>query len=404
VPLKGFRLKTTTDLSDVKSTAGDYQQDQLSEAVNTNSRNLQIVKAWKEYADNRSTIAFTVDIKHAQDLAEAFRYAGIKAEAIWGYDPERATKLQQYKNGDIKVLVNCAILTEGFDEWNVQCVILARPTKSSSLFTQMVGRGTRLEEGTGNLLEAIKAGIALRKKDCYILDVVDNNKRCSLVTFPSLLGLNPDFDLQGGSITEAVETLETLQESNPTVDFGNLTDLSKVKAYIEALDMFAEPYTQEVKEFSELTWMQTQDGAYVLAIPEKREVKESQQYWNFLHEKLHITENELGEYVLSITTVQSERELGIFSALKEAFNTADDVIKRCRPDRINVMKREASWHAGPATDAAKRYLKKLSKKRPIPYCLCSGTGISTTPCPTCKLPQNLTAGQAALAISKLKVK
>jgi len=407
VPVRGFRLKTDVDLSEVKTTAGDYQQDALSEAVNTSERNLQIVRMWMEVAEGRQTIAFTVDIKHSQDLAETFRRVGVKATAIWGTDPERASKLTQFKTGDITVLCNCALLTEGFDAWQVRCVLDAAPTKSSSRYTQKIGRGTRLEEGTGNLLEAIKTGVALRKKDCIVIDVCDNNKRCSLVTLPSLVGLNPDFNLHGESVTAAIDEVEHIQEENPGIDFSALTDLKGVKAFVESLDLFAEPYTQEVKEFSELTWMQTADGAYVLAIPEKREVKEAKQFWAFQHEKLHITPNELDEYVLSITTVEDDRQLGIFNSIAEALKTADEVVKRCRPDRVKMLQRTAGWHSGTASDACKKYLKKLVGKKPFIYCVCKVgakcSGVAGTICQTCN-KQQLTAGQAALAINKFKIK
>src|ERR1019366_8751693 len=210
VPLRGFRLKTSVDLSEIKSTAGDYAQDELSKAVNTPQRNVQVVKFWLDNAERRTTIAFTVDIQHAKDLAEAFKRAGVKAEAIWGLDPDREDRLNRFKANEIEVLWNCGALIEGFGAWNVMAILDAAPTKSSSKYTQKIGRGTRLEEGTGNLLEAIKAGIVLRKKDCFVIDVCDNNKRCSLVSLPSMLGLNPDFDLRGGSVTEAVEELEKI--------------------------------------------------------------------------------------------------------------------------------------------------------------------------------------------------
>ena len=407
VPLRGFRLKTETDLSEVKTTAGEYAQADLSEAVNTATRNMQIVKFWLDNAERRVTICFTVDIQHAKDLAEQFRRSGIKAEAIWGLDPERETRLERFKAGEIGVLCNCGFLIEGFDAWNVMAVLDTAPTKSSSRYTQKIGRGTRLEEGTGNLLEAIKAGIALRKKDCYVLDVVDNNKRCSLVTLPSLVGLNPDFDLHGESVTKAVEEVEKVQEKYPDINFSNLLDLSGVKAYVESLDLFAEPYTQEVKELSELTWMQTQDGAYVLAIPEKREVKEAKQFWAFLHEKLYITPNELDEYVLSITSTETDKELGIFNTLEEAFKTADEVVRRCRPDRVKLLQRNAGWHSGTASDASKKYLRKLVGKKFFSRCLCvvgkDCNGVAGSACGTCgKIQMN--AGECALAITKFKVK
>ena len=407
VPLRGFRLKTETDLSEVKTTAGEYAQADLSEAVNTATRNMQIVKFWLDNAERRVTICFTVDIQHAKDLAEQFRRSGIKAEAIWGLDPERETRLERFKAGEIEVLCNCGVLIEGFDAWNVMAVLDAAPTKSSSKYTQKIGRGTRLEEGTGNLLEAIKAGIALRKKDCYVLDVVDNNKRCSLVTLPSLVGLNSDFDLHGESVTKAIEEVEKVQEKYPDINFSNLLDLSGVKAYVESLDLFAEPYTQEVKELSELTWMQTQDGAYVLAIPEKREVKEAKQFWAFLHEKLYITPNELDEYVLSITSTETDKELGIFNTLEEAFKTADEVVRRCRPDRVKLLQRNAGWHSGTASDASKKYLRKLVGKKFFSRCLCvvgkDCNGVAGSACGTCgKIQMN--AGECALAITKFKVK
>ena len=407
VPIRGFRLKTEVDLSEVKTTAGEYQQEALSEAVNTASRNEQIVKMWMSVAEGRQTITFTVDIKHTKDLSDTFRKAGIKAEPIWGTDPERASKIARFKAGEITNLCNCALLTEGFDAWQVCCVLDAAPTKSSSRYTQKIGRGTRLEEGTGNLVEALKAGLSLHKQDCIVIDVCDNNKRCSLVTLPSLVGLNPDFELHGQSVTNVLEEVEKVQEKHPDVDFSHLTDLSKVKAYVESLDLFAEPYTQEVKEFSELKWMQTQDGAFVLAIPEKREVQESKEYWAYLHEKLYITPNELDEYELSITTVNDERKLGTFNSLKEAFETADEVVRRCRPDRVKLIQREAAWHDGTASDASKKYLKKLVGKRPFIYCVCpvgpQCSGAAGTLCKACSKMQ-MNAGQVALAINKFKAK
>ena len=169
----------------------------------------------------------------------------------------------------------------------------------------------------------------MEKQDCIVLDVVDNNKRCSLVTLPSLLGLNPDMDLQGKSVTAVADKMEELQEKYPTVDLSQLTDITKVDAYIESLDLFAAPYTEEVKEFSKLTWMGCSDGSYVLQIPEKQELKGM--FYAHKHERLAIAENELGEYVLSISAVNVDKQLGIYNTLKEAFESADEVIQKVSP-------------------------------------------------------------------------
>lgn len=407
VPILGYRLKTETDLSEVKTSAGDYQQDQLSEVVNTNLRNAQIVKTWKECAEGRSTVVFAVDIKHSQDLAAEFAKYGVRSAAVWGDDPCRAEKLAKLKSGEITVLVNCQVLVEGFDCWQVSCITLARPTKSSSMYVQMIGRGLRLQDGTGNLLEATKAGMVLQKNDCKVLDVVDNSRRCHLVTLPSLLGLNPDFNLHGESIIKAAEKLEELQEKHPGIDFSTLTDLSKVKAHIEALDLFNEPYTEEVKQYSEFIWMQQSDGAYTLAIPEDRSVSDARQYWAYQHEKLRLTQNELEEWAFTREAAgEATRELGIFATLEEALKTAEEVVRRCRPNRVKLLQRQAPWHSNPASDATKKYLARLvGKKRPFAFCTCPvgprTSGVAGKPCEVCgKLQMN--AGQATTAITRLK--
>jgi hypothetical protein len=170
----------------------------------------------------------------------------------------------------------------------------------------------------------------------------DNAKRCSLVTLPSLVGLSPDVDLKGEDMVKAAEKMEELQSKYPSVDLSHLTDLSKVKAYVESLDLFSEPFTAEVTEFSRLKWMATAEDTYVLQIPEKRELQG--QFARYLHEKLTIETNELDEYVLSITTTQTDKQLGVYSTLKEAFESADDVVVRCRSDRMALLTRTAEWH------------------------------------------------------------
>lgn len=388
-PLKGFRVGTQTNLDAVKTVAGDFATEQLSEAVNTPERNLQVVKAWKENANNRPTLCFTVDVQHGKDLAETFLHNGVMAQPIYGDDPQRADKLNWFESGKVQVLCNCALLTEGFDSPSVACIVLARPTKSGSLYTQMVGRGTRIMDG---------------KTDCSVIDVVDNYKRCSLVTLPSLLGMSPELNLQGGSLTDTAEKLEAMQEKFPGIDFTQLTDISKINAYVESVDLFAKPYGEEVLEFSKLAWMADSAGGYTLQIPEKKELKGM--FYQHKHERLNIAENELGEYVLSISAVNVDKQLGIYNTLQEAFASADEVMQRCRPDRMKLVTREAEWHTYPASEPAKKLLRSLSKTRPVLYCLCPNPEHRTLPamCPVCRLATGITAGQASTAINLLKAR
>ena len=105
----------------------------------------------------------SVDIQHAIDLAAMFQSHGVKAHAVWGDDPARADKIAAPEGGDIADLTNCGVLTEGYDDPEVSCIVTARPTKSSLLFQQMVGRGTRLETGVENRLTH---PTPLRKPNC----------------------------------------------------------------------------------------------------------------------------------------------------------------------------------------------------------------------------------------------
>ena len=390
VPLKGYRVSTQVSLDDVKVTAGDFQVAELSNAVNTSERNNLVVKAWKEQAEGRQTVCFTCDIQHAKDLSEAFMRNGVMSQPIYGDDPQRAEKLKLHESGQIMVLNNCALLCEGYDSPSVSCIVLARPTRSSSLMTQQVGRGTRLHPG---------------KNDCIIIDVCDATKKNSLVTFPSLLGLNPAFDLRGESVTKVAEQIEELQEKNPGVPFNGLTDLSKVRAYVESFDLFADPYPTEVKELSKLTWLRQADGSYIIHIPEEQSLKD--QYWRHRREALVIAENTLGEFELSITSVDPEKKLGVFSTLLEAFTTADEVLMRCRPNRVKLMQRSAPWHDGKISDASKKYLRKLVGKRFFPRCLCpvgaGCDGVAGTVCATCGKVQ-MNAGEGSRAITRVKSK
>lgn len=157
---------TSCDLSNVKTVAGDFSEGELSAVVDCEERNAFIVSKFVEHAKDRKAIAFTVTVAHAQHLVEAFQAQGITADWVAGDSPDRAEKLARFSRGETQVLASCMVLSEGYDETSVDCILLARPTKSKSLFTQQCGRGLRLHDG---------------KSDCLILDFCDNSGRHRLV-------------------------------------------------------------------------------------------------------------------------------------------------------------------------------------------------------------------------------
>jgi ATP-dependent helicase IRC3 len=176
-------INTHVDLDHVRKSKTDFKLVDLSNAVNTPARNTVIVSSWKKYAHEqgrKSTLVFAVDIAHTVQLCNTFLVAGINASFITSKTPDltRFQILEDFRKGKIPVLVNCAILTEGTDIPCVDCILLARPTRSNTLFQQMFGRGLRLFPG---------------KEDCLLIDFVDSFKRSGtdgLVTIPTLLGLS----------------------------------------------------------------------------------------------------------------------------------------------------------------------------------------------------------------------
>src|SRR5690606_11319242 len=123
-----------------------------------------VAEAYVEHAKGKKAIVFTVSVDQAKRTAAALQAEGVAAEWISGALPteERRAILKRLKTGETQVVVNCMVLTEGFDEPTVECVVVARPTKSRSLYIQMIGRGTRKAPG---------------KDHCLILDVTGVSKR-----------------------------------------------------------------------------------------------------------------------------------------------------------------------------------------------------------------------------------
>ena len=156
------------DLSEVKVTAGDYQIDQLSKAMREKQLVADVVTTWQKLGENRPTLCFAVDRAHARKLQEQFLDAAIPTAYMDANTPreERADIAAEFERGDVKVVCNVGVLTTGVD-WDVRCLILARPTKSKILFTQIIGRALRTAEG---------------KDHALILDHSDTHLRLGMVT------------------------------------------------------------------------------------------------------------------------------------------------------------------------------------------------------------------------------
>lgn len=155
------------DLKGVKTVAGDYHEGQLSERMQQPTLIADTVATWLKLGEDRPTLCFAVDRAHARRLADEFEAAGVPTGYVDMDTPrdERQRIGQRLAAGQIKVVVNVFTLTTGID-WDIRCIILARPTKSEILYTQIIGRGLRIAEG---------------KTDCLILDHSDTTLRLGFV-------------------------------------------------------------------------------------------------------------------------------------------------------------------------------------------------------------------------------
>lgn len=214
--MKAWRIETKQDLkSEVAN--GDFKPIELKK-LNNDSRNQIILKTIQDKYEKKPTIVFCINIEHACLLSQALRNQGIKAQEIYGEMAfkERKRIIHDFKEGRIDVLTNCQLLTEGFDAPCIENIVIARPTRSKSLYCQMIGRGVRKYPG---------------KEYCNMYELTDNNHK--ICTFNVAAGKDEDFvaDYRPGiTLTRHYKDLEDVNiesmifKSTPISLFNNLLD------------------------------------------------------------------------------------------------------------------------------------------------------------------------------------
>jgi len=151
-------------LKEVKKTAGDFDMEEVARIMDTRPINEAVVAHWQKKAGDRQTVVFCSTVGHAYHVQQGFLKAGFSAVLVYGEMPamEREQALAAYTSGNAQVIVNVAVLMEGWDHPPTSCVVLLRPSSYKSTFIQMVGRGLRPvnpEEHPG-----------IVKNDCIVLD------------------------------------------------------------------------------------------------------------------------------------------------------------------------------------------------------------------------------------------
>lgn len=218
-PIQEFVRCDGLDLSRCRTTAGDINEGDLDRVMKEDRNLYAVVEPTLAIAGNRPTLVFAVSVEQAMktcDIINAKRPG--QAIAIHGGTPgdERRRLLADYARGRYQFFCNCGIATEGFDEPRIGVIAIARPTKSRSLYAQMVGRGTRpIEPPMEGTADERKAAIAFSAKpDVHVIDFVGNAGRHKLISTADILGGNYEDDVIEAAVAKAkVEGKANMREA-----------------------------------------------------------------------------------------------------------------------------------------------------------------------------------------------
>jgi hypothetical protein len=293
-----------------------------------------------------------VDVAHTHNLADAFNNAGIPAAAVSG-DMDRAARakvLEDFHAGRIQVLANCMVLTEGYDEPSVSGIILARPTKSALLYTQMIGRGTRLHPG---------------KQNVTIIDIVDVTRDHSLTTLPGLFGFSEEFDLEGHTTDQVQQAIQWVEMHRPWISIDQALSLSDLRYRCRRVDLLDLETPVELLPHSRFAWVAVGKGGYRLGLAGGKAII--------------VAPTILGEWEAVFRQSGTETVIGRGEDIGSAIKRSEAHVTRHLKESVGLVARNTRWRRAPASD---KQLGVLRSKK-------------------IKVPKGLTKGQASHLISML---
>jgi superfamily II DNA or RNA helicase len=363
--IRGYRVRSDVNLDKVHSTAGDFNKGELADAVKDPERTRRALSHWYGKAKDRKTLVFCADVEHAElvaaEINAKLNSRGVFAACVHGElkTPERRQHLADFKAGKLQILTNAELLTEGYDEPEVGCILMLRPTQSWGLYCQMLGRGTRTLKGTIDGLEDAEARVnAITESalpDLIVIDVVDNCRRHSLAGVPCVLDLPPSLDLEGETLTKAAKFIDQLGEVAAILTQENLPDtFSGLQTLLEQVDLFAqvEP-PQEVKEHCSLAWVRLNAEHYFV------ECGSLQTHYGQKRAAAHLRQDLLGRWVLQLLEDQAVVSGTTYEAeLEPALEQADAFVRTWWPSVTRVAGQNAPWRRDPPTAGQLKLLQE----------------------------------------------
>lgn len=193
-PIKALTIPLKLDLSNVKQQAGDFSTKDLGTALDPYLE--QIAEEMKKQCLNRKTVVFLPLVKTSQKFRDILNQHGFKAAEVNGESGDRKQVLKDYEEDKYNVLCNSMLLTEGWDCPSVDCVIVLRPTKVRALYSQMVGRGTRLAPGKKELLLLDFLWHTERHELCHPANLIATDEKVAKKMTENIEELGAPIDLE----------------------------------------------------------------------------------------------------------------------------------------------------------------------------------------------------------------
>ena len=359
-PITCKLLNIGYDLASVATRMGDYAASDLERVLNVDKCNDAIAEAVANIVEAPCLI-FAVDVAHANAIADTInrklwnpKYPKGYARAVSANSKDRAEVIADYMAGNLPVLVNVALFTEGTDLPCTKTVMIARPTKSLTMYTQMVGRGTRLAPG---------------KDRCLLIDCVGVSDK-PLCTAPSLLGLDPQDvpkryrkEIEGDLLAD-IPNLVAQKADTPESWIAN----------VRTVDLWAKANSYQLHD---VNWQKRPDGSLFLSLPDSS--REHGILWFRCS-----APDALGSVTFSSPCYNCA------GPAQKVYDIAFDLLRTKYGDAGTIWRLSSAqrWGAAPATEKQMDYLQTMAKRRKVDI---SGM-----------LERQLTKMQAGCLISHLK--
>ncbi|MCL6445090.1 MAG: DEAD/DEAH box helicase [Alicyclobacillus sp.] len=328
--VRGIKVEVPgLNLAAIRTTGGDYNAKDLSYVMNIEEALDAVVDAVRTHAPGRKSLVFAVDVRHAKALADRFKHAGMPCASIHGGMPaeERASILRAFAENRLRILVNCQILTEGYDQPDVDAVVIARPTRSQALYTQMVGRALRLHPNKADALVLDLTGASEDKSLQTFTRLMKTQRRSQTETVKVASGANGmDDELQ-------MENGESVSEWLIRVETTNRQKREKAEQVAQAINLFANR--------SRYRWHQVKD-TFAISYEDSR--------WAYLYRD--------GDDYWPVLELNNEKFMPLYDKavpLEYAQGIAEGLLQLLES---KIIQKEADWRSAPMSPRQKYILDK----------------------------------------------